>query len=172
MRRLFLHLLLNKLRLDFLNSSEVFTMEKLQKVARRAVSVRFVRFFTLGGSVTLLGVGILFLLVRVFKIPLEIANLLQLIIFVEVNFLVNNRWVWNDRNESSFFDRFFKFHICRFLISIPLGQVLYIFMIQNLLLRENYIIPYLVNICVIMAVNYWLNDLFVFRVNSKKVALQ
>lgn len=124
---------------------------------------RFRRFAIVGGTVTVLGAVLLDVLVRLGLTP-EWANFIQAIVSVETNFFWNNAWTWHDRKDSTLFTRWWKFHIVKVLVTIPLNQVFFVLMVNlSPFLRDNYVVAYFINIAIVMVVNFIMNEVFVFK---------
>lgn len=137
--------------------------QRVLTLSKKFWQTRFRRFVIVGGSVTLLGAVLLDLLVRLGLTP-EWANFIQAVVSVETNFFWNNWWTWKDRKDSTLLMRWWKFHIVKLFVTIPLNQLLFVLMVNvSPFLRDNYVVAYFINIAIVMVINFIMNELFVFK---------
>ncbi len=123
-----------------------------------AAHQRFLLFAVIGGYVTLQGAAILWLLVEAELRP-EIANIGQMIVSIETNFFANNWLTWRDRRERSLWDRYKRFHFAK-IGTVVLNSLLFAALIW---LKIPYMLVYIINVGVFTAINFLVNEKFVFK---------
>lgn len=119
---------------------------------------RVIKFGFVGGFIMVLGAVILSLLIES-GVDQPTANFIQAIVSIELNFLLNNWLTWRDRRHSRLWVRFAKYHAGK-LVTIPTNQLMFILLTT---VGVHYLVAYFINIGVVMAVNYLLYELFVFK---------
>jgi putative flippase GtrA len=122
---------------------------------------RFLKFAIVGGGVTFFGAALLYILVSLGVSP-NIANFIQALCAIELNFFVNALWTWADRTQDSLFSKWKRFHVTK-VVTIILNQVLFSALFS---LGIQYLLVYFMNVVIIMVVNYVLNEKFVFKFQS------
>lgn len=140
-----------------------------EKQPRKTILRRFASFGSIGIALTVFGAIFIEIAVKL-GMSAEMANLIQAIISVVLNFLLNNATTWRDRRESSFRSRVGRYVIAK-AISIPLNQFIFIGALRffdavlatqfNFL--SNTLFAYLASTGAIMVYNYVVGDKFVFR---------
>lgn len=123
---------------------------------------KFIKFGVVGGSVALIGAGVLYVLIEGFALEKNLAYLIQTFISLQLNFFLNDQFTWaNLRGQNgSWTSRWVKFHVAK-LLSIALNQVLFTVLTA---LGVHYLLVYMLSVALIMVVNFYTNDRFVFAV--------
>lgn len=124
----------------------------------------FIKFSIVGGSGVIVNMGILILLTRLFNIPLEIASPIAIELSIISNFILNNIWTFGDRTvEISLLTKFIRFH----LVAISAGVVNYLILLALVYGFDILdIIANLIGIAAATIVNYLLNSLWTWRIQT------
>jgi putative flippase GtrA len=123
-------------------------------------------FGLIGGLVTIIGGGLMFLFVDIFRIEQNTAYFIQTVIALQLNFNLNDLMTWGDwRTENgSYWQRWGKFHLTR-LSTVVLCQEFFYLMVA---IDIPYMVAYVINIALGMGINYVMSDKLVFRKKRKK----
>ncbi|HUY75993.1 MAG TPA: glycosyltransferase [Ktedonobacterales bacterium] len=129
--------------------------------------VRFLRraaaFGMVGGFVAALGLAVQYGLVQYIGLDKHLAYFIQSIVSIETNFFINNFVTWGDRRGRGFFGvlrTWSKFHFVR-IFTVALNQILYAVL---LFLGVQYLLANVLCILIILIINYWSGDKFIFSV--------
>jgi len=138
--------------------------------AQRASRLEFGRpltrpivFAAVGITVALIATGVLFLMVGILGLPLGISYATQLVVGVNLNFLLNSRVTWHDRRALrrhrtfTFLRQWFVFVSGR-AVTIALSTLIF----AVLTVWFHYLIAQVVSIGIPAALNYVFNDRLVF----------
>jgi cellulose synthase/poly-beta-1,6-N-acetylglucosamine synthase-like glycosyltransferase len=126
-------------------------------MAQRAVS-----FGLVGGFVALVGFVILYVLVEYAGLNKNLAYLIQAVVSIELNFFLNRSVTWRDRRGTgftSFLGMWARFHLTR-VATVALNQVLFGAFIY---IGINYLISNGLCIIIVMVINFFVGDRFIFR---------
>lgn len=79
---------------------------------RELVSIRFLKFCTVGASGVLVNLGLLACFADGFDIHVNLASALAIELSINSNFVINELWTFRDRRstESGIYKRWLKFH--------------------------------------------------------------
>ena len=134
---------------------------------------KFVQFGAIGGSVFAVGMALLALLVEVFHWSPLAANAVQLAVTFALNYVLNRRLTWRERNVSRLAAN--KFFVSR-AVTTALNYYLFAWLISlqvnlNLLITKlhvgiNYLLANVLALAVIMAINYVVSDRWAFADNA------
>jgi dolichol-phosphate mannosyltransferase len=124
----------------------------------------FLKFAVVGGSGVGVNMGLLYLLTRSFHIPLEFASPVAIETSILSNFTLNNLWTFRKRmTHVPFWSRLFRYH----LVTGLAGAVNYLVLLLLVhLLGINDLVSNLVGIGVGTVINFFLNSLWTWRVQS------
>ncbi len=121
---------------------------------------KFLSFGVIGGGIAVGGAALLTLLIEVFKVHPQWANLIQAIVAVETNFLLNNHITWRDRrHHSSLTSRLGRYHLSK-VVTVTVNQILFALLSM---VGLHYLIIYVCNLGIITILNFVFNEKFVFR---------
>src|SRR6266496_1199349 len=93
------------------------TPSLLQRHQRKLV------FGGVGVFVMAVGYGLLIGLVRL-GMPTGWAYAIQALVSIELNFVLNRRFTWNDREDVKLWSSLLRFHLSR-IVTVPMNQVLF-----------------------------------------------
>jgi putative flippase GtrA len=136
--------------------SKLWNNKIVQKVLD-LIRIRIVGFSIVGGSVFVMGIGILAFQVEVLHINQILAGFINMVISVEVNFLLNKYLNWRDR-PGSFWSQWLKFHASR-IVTIIINQLLYTLLVE---LGFNYLLVTVGLTLLVTVANYFGSDKFAF----------
>jgi len=136
--------------------SKLWKNKFVQKVLN-LMRIRIVGFSMVGGSVFVMGIGILALQVEVLHINQILAGFINMVISVEVNFVLNKYLNWRDR-PGDFWSQWLKFHASR-IVTIIINQLLYTFLVE---LGFNYLLVTMGLTLLVTVANYFGSDKFAF----------
>lgn len=127
-------------------------------VGRASRTPRPARFAVVGGIGA--GANIVFLawLVQGLHVEPEIANVVQLVVITQLNFLLSRWWTWGDRRDVPFYRALWRFQLTRALGAIA-HQAFFVAIIAH---GVHYLIAAGFCLVVIAIGNYIVGDLFVF----------
>jgi putative flippase GtrA len=135
-------------------------LQNMQAVAHKLVPrKKMTTFGLIGLAIFVMGGIILNLLVFLGFSP-QVANLIQAVISVESNFFLNNALTWRDRRSASLLRRWWRYHLGKVFITIPLNQVFFEIGYQ---VSGSTTVAYVIATGLITLFNYFLNEFFVFR---------
>ncbi|MEO7001780.1 MAG: GtrA family protein, partial [Ktedonobacterales bacterium] len=129
----------------------------LARFLRRVTSFGFV-----GGFVALTGLTLQYALVQYAGLDKHVAYLIQSVVSIELNFFINNFLTWRDRRAPGFsglFKAWARFHLVR-VFTVLLNQLLYAVL---LFLGVQYLLANVLCILIILVINYWSGDKFIFK---------
>jgi putative flippase GtrA len=121
---------------------------------------KFLKFGVIGGSVALIGAGVLYVLIERFSVEKNLAYLIQAFISLQLNFFLNDQFTWaNLKGQNGYLaSRWAKFHVAK-LLSVALNQVIFTILTA---VGVHYLVVYALSVGLIAVVNYYTNDRFVF----------
>jgi len=138
----------------------VYLNHILQLLWRVPQAGRFWKFALIGGSIMLVGGGILYLFVDILSIEKNLANFILAIISIQMNFWLNNLITWRDRRGSKLLHRLAKFHAVK---SITVSVNVILFFLLATVFSFPYLIAYTICVAIITVLNYLANEHIVFR---------
>lgn len=131
----------------------------------QASFARFVRraasFGLVGGFVAVTGLALQYALVEYAGLDKHVAYFIQSIVSIELNFFINNSVTWGDRRAPGILGlakTWMKFHFVR-VFTVTLNQILYAAL---LFLGVQYLVANVLCILIILVINYWSGDKFIF----------
>lgn len=130
---------------------------KASQFATRAFS-----FGLVGGFVALVGFVLLYVLVQYVGLNKNLAYFIQAIVSIELNFFLNRSVTWRDRRGSgvgAFVSVWARFHLTR-VFTIALNQALFALFV---FIGIHYLIANALCIIVVMVINFFVGDMFIFR---------
>ncbi|MGA2910600.1 MAG: GtrA family protein [Candidatus Microgenomates bacterium] len=136
---------------------EEFLNNSLIRKVLNFIRLRFVGFSLVGGAVFVMGIGILTFQVQVLHINKILAGFINMVISVEVNFLLNKYINWRDR-IGSFGSQWLKFHASR-AVTITINQILYTVFVS---MGFNYLLVNIVLTLLVTVTNFFGSDKFAF----------
>lgn len=119
--------------------------------------VRFARFGLIGGGVFIAGLALQTGLTSGLHIPAFLSYLIQTVLSLEVSFLLNRLFTWNERG-ASFWPSFWRYNVQK-SITVVLNILAYAGLLR---LGVNYIMANVVLTAIFTVVNYVGGDRFVF----------
>lgn len=122
-----------------------------------SIRIRLFKFAVIGGIVAILGLMEMYILIEIFKVDSNISYILQSLISLQLNFVLNNRITWSDR-EGSYWKKLWKYYTSR-IGMIIVNQLIF----SGLNLFIPYSFAYGTTIVMVSIFNYTVNDKFVFR---------
>jgi len=138
----------------------VFLLHIIKLLLAPSSGGRPLKFALVGGTVALLGIGILYMLVDVLSVEKNAAYFVQAVISLQINFVLNNQFTWADRRgqSRSLWNRWVRFHGARGLAFV-LNQLLFALLTA---LGVHYLVACIFGIAVATGLNYFTSDRFVF----------
>lgn len=127
---------------------------------------RLIKFGSVGGSVMLIAMGLLYVLVDVLGVQPTVAYVIQAVVAINLNFILNYSFTWSDRrvakgNWRRFLRNWLAFLSTR-LVTIPLNTILFTILEQFI----HYLLATGTTILIVTIFNYLVNDKFVFKVKE------
>lgn len=130
---------------------------------RQPLIVKLAKFGTIGGSVALFGIVSMYVLVSLLGLNEQLAFLLTTVMSITLNFSLNWRFTWKDRN-APFWWSLGKFVLSR-AFTIPFGQFLF-FVLNSFI--PHYLITTIVHTALMTVLNYMIGDKWTFKTKSEK----
>jgi putative flippase GtrA len=121
------------------------------------------KFGSIGGSVALFGIASMYVLVSPLGMNEQLAFLITTFASVMLNFSLNWRFTWKDRN-APFWWSLGKFILSR-AFTIPFGQLLF-FALNSFI--PHYIVTTIVHTALMTVLNFVIGDRWTFRVKNEK----
>ncbi len=129
-------------------------------IGARVNLVRFTKFGVIGGSVAVIGAGLLYILVEKCRMEQNLAYAIQTVVSLQLNFFLNDRFTWTGLGNGAreWVQRWLKFHAVK-LLSIAVNQLLFTIFTA---IGMHYLLVYTLSVALVTVVNYTTNDRFVF----------
>lgn len=146
----------------YMSVSELYgtvTRRPLNLLSRYA---RFIKFATIGFSVMVIGMILLFALVQGMNIDKSLAYAIQAIVSINLNFTLNYLFTWSDRKPEKNSARAFLRFWSKFVGSRAVGAIANGILFTILSLYINYLISNVICVLLITVFNYVMSDKLVF----------
>lgn len=136
----------------------------LEKIGRQRI-IRLVKFFLVGGSVTLAGIIGLYLLVDVLSIQPNIAYFVLTAFSLQLNFLLSYFITWSEElKQGGLARKWVKFHVSRGIVA-GISQIIFAILT---IIGIHYMVANLVNIVLATFVNFLVGEFLIFRSRSSR----
>lgn len=124
---------------------------------------RFIKFGLIGGTVALYGFVSMYVLVSLLGLHAQVAFLITTFASVTLNFWLNWKFTWKDRN-APFWKSLGKFILSR-AFTIPFGQVLFAGLI---FIIHQYMVTTVIHTVLMTVLNYTIGDKWTFGGKDSK----